>query len=70
MAVLVLATGTPPGDGGALRDDSIVLSLSGYCFRGRVHVSWVCLGCEQPRPLAGHDRCGVRSVGRVGVGAC
>jgi hypothetical protein len=25
---------------------------------------------EQPRPLAAHDRCGVRSIGRVGVGAC
>ena len=30
MAVLGLAPATPPGDGGALRDDSIVLSLSGY----------------------------------------
>jgi hypothetical protein len=30
MVVLGLATGAPPGDGGALRDDSIFLSLSGY----------------------------------------
>jgi hypothetical protein len=60
----------PPGDGGALRDDSIVLSLSGHCFRAHVHVSCVGLGYQQPKPLAAHDRCGVRSVGRVGVGAC
>ena len=38
----------------------------------RTHTRVACMvGCEeQPRPLAAHDRCGVRSIGRVGVGAC
>ena len=37
----------------------------------RTHTRSACMIAreEQPRPLAAHDRCGVRSIG-VGVGAC
>jgi hypothetical protein len=55
MAVLGLATGTPLGDAtwddGTLRDDSIVLSLSGHFFRGLVRASRVCLPLLNNRDL-------------------
>src|SRR6266446_2296750 len=70
MAVLGLTPATPPGDGGALRDDRSscpfpdIVFADTYTYRGW---AWV---IKQPTPLAAHDRCGVRFIGRVGVAAC
>jgi hypothetical protein len=51
VVVLGLATGTHPGDGGALRDDSIVLSRFGHFFHGHIRASLVCLPLMNNRDL-------------------